>query len=205
MGCSAGSIGAQIWSGTILNALKWKTAAVVPDSYAGVFPPGSQGPLIYGYGMCTVAPLFLSDDLVEKCWNQELTFQDMMEEIIVSAPRVPFSYVQSKEDDVQQSFYVAIGRTTGTAASITPSEFYYKVNEIFGLYNKESNFLSYLVDGPQHCFTPTDVFYSADAKGPHDDGQTNEDEMLYSWYLKTHNFISIPVVTSSSVFVLISL
>lgn len=46
MGCSAGSIGAQLWSTPILNILKWSSAAVVPDSYIGVFPEGTQGPLI---------------------------------------------------------------------------------------------------------------------------------------------------------------
>lgn len=52
MGCSAGSIGAQIWSDNSLNMIKWQKAAVIPDSYAGVFPDGSQGPLIYGFVCC---------------------------------------------------------------------------------------------------------------------------------------------------------
>jgi peptidase E len=45
-GCSAGSIGAQIWASTILTTLKWSMAGVIPDSYAGVFPPTVQGSLI---------------------------------------------------------------------------------------------------------------------------------------------------------------
>lgn len=55
MGCSAGSIGAQAWSSTVLKSLAWKKAAVVPDSYAGVFPPGSQGPLIASFGTCSTS------------------------------------------------------------------------------------------------------------------------------------------------------
>jgi hypothetical protein len=43
MGCSAGSIGAQLWGPIILKTLPWKQAAIIPDSYAGVFPPDSQG------------------------------------------------------------------------------------------------------------------------------------------------------------------
>lgn len=49
MGCSAGSIGAQLWGNQIVTNLKWNQAAVIPDSYAGVFPEGSQGPLIYDF------------------------------------------------------------------------------------------------------------------------------------------------------------
>lgn len=49
MGCSAGSIGAQLWGNQAVTRVKWSRAAVMPDSYAGVFPPGSQGPLIYDY------------------------------------------------------------------------------------------------------------------------------------------------------------
>lgn len=49
MGCSAGSIGAQLWGNQAVTRLKWDRAAVMPDSYAGVFPPGSQGPLIYNF------------------------------------------------------------------------------------------------------------------------------------------------------------
>ena len=49
MGCSAGSIGAQLWGNQAVTRVKWSQAAVMPDSYAGVFPPGSQGPLIYDF------------------------------------------------------------------------------------------------------------------------------------------------------------
>lgn len=59
---------------------------------------------------------------------------------------------------------------------------FFIVNEIFAVYNNEPNFLTYLVDGPQHCFSPMDVFYTADAKGPRDDGQTNTLDMMYDWY-----------------------
>ena len=153
MGCSAGSVGAQLWGKTIVETLSWKVATIVPDSYAGVFPPGSQGPLIYDYGLCTVAPNFLSPDLVAACLNQTLDFQKIMEEQIPETPDVPYAYIQSKADIVQQSFYVAIGLTTGTSAFIDPELFYAGVNSIFAAYNKASNFLTYLVDGGQHCFT----------------------------------------------------
>ena len=161
MGCSAGSVGAQLWGKTIVQSLSWKVAAVIPDSYAGVFPPGSQGPLIYNYGLCNVAPNFLSPALVDACWNQTLDFQMIMEEQIPLTPNVPYAYLQSKADAVQQSFYVAIGLTTGTSAFIDPELFYAGVNDIFGAYNDAPNFLTYLVDGGQHCFTNQVRFYDS--------------------------------------------
>ena len=96
----------------------------------------------------------------------------------------PRRNVQSKVDDVQISFYIAIGLTSGVSAEITPEEFYEKVNVIFGAYNKEKNFLTYLVDGPKHCFTPYDIYFSTDAKGSEDGGQTNEQQMMYPWYMR---------------------
>jgi hypothetical protein len=167
MGCSAGSIGAQVWSGTVLKTLSWKQAAVVPDSYAGVFPEGSQGPLIYNYGACHTSLIKgLSKEAQDQCNAQTLTLQRMDSETMSQHPTVPFNFIQSKTDIVQQSFYVAVGATTpNCTADITPTEFYNGVNEIFGTYNKDhTNFLTYLVDGDQHCFTPSSVYYTADPK-----------------------------------------
>jgi len=181
MGCSAGSIGAQLWGKQVLTSIAWQKAAVVPDSYAGVFPPGSQGPLIYNYGFCKSG--FLSADLLVKCEAQELSIQDIDLEFIAATPTVPYTFIQSKVDDVQQSFYIALGVTTNSSDPLTnPTEFYNDVNEVFGGYTAQlQNFATYLVDGPHHCFTNQDLYYNADAKGPKDDGQTNEGDMLYEW------------------------
>lgn len=96
MGCSAGSIGAQLWGNNILKELKWKTAAVVPDSYAGVFPDGTQGPLIYDYGACTVMNNFVTPEsgLVEMCNNEALTLQDIMKYNFETKPNIPYGYLQ---------------------------------------------------------------------------------------------------------------
>jgi len=173
-GCSAGSIGAQLWSSEIVNRIKHSTAAVLPDSYAGVFPDGTQGPLVKSLGFCTAK--FLTQDLRNKCNNAQLSLQDIMASLMSSIPKVPFSWLQSKVDVVQQSFYVAVGLSMypdGATAEITPSQFYDDVNTIFGGYNKHPNFMTYLVDGPQHCFTPLTLYYTADTLGPLNDGNGN--------------------------------
>jgi hypothetical protein len=181
MGCSAGSIGAQLWGKQVLNTLKWTKAAVVPDSYAGIFPEGTTGPLVYGYGFCTSG--FLSPELYAKCMNQTITIQDIALEFISATPAVPYTFIQSKTDEVQMSFYISVGLTSHVPNPlINPAEFYDDVNEVFGLYNAElPNFLTYLVDGFQHCFTPYDLYYTADAQGADDAGNTTSGVMLSDW------------------------
>jgi hypothetical protein len=166
MGCSAGSIGAQVFGNQILRSLKWKQAAVVPDSYAGVFPPGTQGPLIYSYGTCSTEMYnWMTPANQAKCKAQTLTLQDMDDAMMSEFPSVPYAFIESKTDVVQQSFYVAVGASSNASAVITPAQFYNNVNEIFGTYNKNHpNFLTYLVDGDQHCFTPIALYYTADPK-----------------------------------------
>ena len=62
-GCSAGSLGTQIWAEYILKTFDSKESAVVSDSYAGVFPDGTQGPLVYEY-------------VIRALWfNSDATFQ----------------------------------------------------------------------------------------------------------------------------------
>lgn len=181
MGCSAGSIGAQLWGNQVLQRLNWQTAAVMPDSYAGVFPEGSMGPEIYNFGFCSSG--FLSDELYQKCINQELTLQEIELEFMADKPAVPYTFIQSKTDIVQISFYIAIGVTGNYSdALINPTEFYEGVNTIFGTYTSaRANFVAYLVDGYQHCFTNMGVYYTADAEGPSDNGKTNSKEMLQDW------------------------
>jgi hypothetical protein len=180
-GCSAGSVGAQLWGKAIAETLQWKEISVIPDSYAGIFPPGSEGPLIYNYGFCTA--YFLTDASKASCLAQTLTLRELNKEAMSNAPSIPYAFIQSKTDIVQESFYVAIGATTpNTTAAITPEEFYADVTELFSDYNKYANFVTYLVDGDQHCFSPSDVFYSADPTGPKDNGMNSDSPMLYSWY-----------------------
>jgi hypothetical protein len=42
-----------------------------------------------------------------------------------------FDELQSKTDDVQIEYYVAVGLSTNTKAEITPTQFYAGVSEIF--------------------------------------------------------------------------
>jgi hypothetical protein len=180
-GASAGSIGAQLWADTVMKTLKWSKAAVIPDSYAGIFPDGTSGPLVYNYGFCTSG--FLSPSLLAKCNDQTLTMQEILLEFAGNTPTVPYNFIQSKIDIVQQAFYVAIGVTSNaTQKLINPTEFYNDVNVAFGTYNAQlKNFVTYLVDGDQHVFTNSNLYYTADAKGKNDNGATNTGPMMSVW------------------------
>jgi len=180
-GASAGSLGAQVWAREILSELKYKQAAVVPDSYAGVFPEGSLGPLIYDFGFCNAK--FLSDELRATCNNKNLVLYDVTVNTFVSTPNVLYSFVQAKTDEVQISFYIAIAATTmGSDITITPSEFYSEVNTIFSDYkSKIANFGAYLVNGNHHVYSNQNLYYTTDGLGTTDNGVAATKEVLYAW------------------------
>ena len=175
MGCSAGSIGTQLWADTVLGTLKWSHAAIVPDSYAGVFPDGSEGPLIQSFGFCQT-PL-VSNDLKSLCVSKQLTMKMIMEKNLANVKNIPYAYIQSKVDEVQMSFYVSVGITTNTSSMITPLSFYARTNEIFGAYNLNKNFITFLVNGDHHCYTNQDLYYSTNGLGH----ENNDGLMLYQW------------------------
>jgi hypothetical protein len=179
-GCSAGSIGAQLWGKPITDTLSWKKASVIPDSYAGIFPPGTEGPLIKSFGMCTAS--YLNPSLYDTCMAGELTLRTYNLDSMGASATVPFAYIQSKTDSTQESFYVAVGATMPNAsAAITPEEFYADVNAQFGAYNALPNFVTYLVDGNQHCYSPFDLYYTADAVGAKDNGDNSASALMHDW------------------------
>jgi len=183
MGCSAGSIGTQLWADTLLSTFpQYKAAAVVPDSYAGIFPPDTMGPIMRSYNLCwSSVPGLLPANLQDSCEAGQLTLQAIEVEKIRST-KVSVSFIQSKVDDVQMSFYVAVGVSMGSSeTTITPTQFYADVNSVFGKYNAEKNFLTFLVDGPQHCFTDTNVMYTTTPLGPHSEGEGSKEPSLPTW------------------------
>lgn len=178
MGCSAGALGTQIWASSVLSQLKWTHAAVVPDSYAAVFPSGSQGKLLASYNFCSWE--HLPSELASSCAAQTISFQSINAYSQSSFANVAFGFIQSKDDDVQMSLYSQVGVNYGLNSTITDSEFYADVNDIFGGYNSNKNFVSYLVDGQTHCYTNGGVVYTADGWSSSGSSQ-NTDETMIAW------------------------
>mmetsp|Transcript_55319 Transcript_55319/g.121314 ORF Transcript_55319/g.121314 Transcript_55319/m.121314 type:complete len:471 (+) Transcript_55319:63-1475(+) len=173
-GTSGGSLGAQAWAYHMLSTFKYEQAAVIGDSYVGLFPPGVQGPQIYEYAACDL-PIF-PHEIRELCFKQNVTVHDMFSFAMKSFGQVKFGQVQSKQDSVQVTFYraVAVSKKLMSAAFASDADFYYQENRIFERYNKEPNYVEYLVDGSQHGFLPCPRFYTTDI--------ANDDTaMLYQW------------------------
>merc|ERR1719422_897221 len=67
-GSSAGALGTMAWSNYLLSAFEYRKAAVIVDSYMGVFPSGTQGPTIKNFGAC---PLPIFADFKDACDREE--------------------------------------------------------------------------------------------------------------------------------------
>jgi hypothetical protein len=143
MGCSAGSVGTQLWADQLMTIFPSAKVAVVPDSYAGLFPEGTVGPLMKEFGICDTD--LVAPSIKPSCYAGNLDIEDVVSTHIAAYERSPFAFIQSKVDAVQQSFYVAMGLThRGVSAVITPAKFYSGIMGIFGNYNKLPNFVTYV-------------------------------------------------------------
>lgn len=181
-GCSAGSIGAQLWAKVLYDTFPTKHIAITPDSYAGVFPQAAEGPLIQGFGYCESD--IIPEGLAGVCDKGELKIQAINYANMHQLGGSPFQFIQSKRDTTQMAFYYAIAMTTNNTLPrgehLTSAMFYNGVNRLFEIYDHEPSFAYYLVDGPQHCYTNKALYYTANplsASGDHPCPATK----LYEW------------------------
>ena len=122
-------------------------------------------------------------------------YGDLVDACLPQHANIPWAYIQSKTDACQKAYYDALAVSFNkTQKTITSQQFYEGVNGIFGDYNgRATNFLTFLVDGDQHCFTVFDLWYEATALGPHGadmsagklvhagSGKSTADKALYEW------------------------
>ena len=81
-------------------------------------------------------------------------------------PRVPYGWIQSKYDETQISFYVAIATTLRIApVALGPAECYRDANEIFRRYDATPNALHYFVQGGQHTYGERGLVYTTTTAG----------------------------------------
>ena len=175
-GTSSGSMGVQIWSNEILSSLKWERAAVIPDSFLGVFPEGIFRELSEEIlAFCDIE--LLPSDLREKCYDKKLELQDVLLRFASNHPSVPFAFISSKADATQFSNY-----QTEAGGEVTAEDMYNDMNKLLAIYAEQMpNSLVYLVDGDHHAFIPKGVYYTADARGPTDGGHSTDGTILQEW------------------------
>jgi len=156
-GSSAGALGTMAWSSYLLDTFQASKAAVIVDSYMGVFPSGTQGPTIKNFGACNL-PIFAP--FKDACDREEVTIQDVFDFAIEQHPSVAFAMIQPKEDLVQRAFYAAIALTFGRISILGGTGLYEASNGQKARYDRHDNFVHYIVDGTGHTFMASDSWYS---------------------------------------------
>eukprot|EP00928_Gymnodinium_smaydae_P087497 TRINITY_DN71753_c0_g1_i1.p1 TRINITY_DN71753_c0_g1~~TRINITY_DN71753_c0_g1_i1.p1 ORF type:complete len:520 (+),score=87.50 TRINITY_DN71753_c0_g1_i1:79-1638(+) len=161
-GASAGSLGTQIWANQLFKEFgsdgrSFQHGAAVVDSYAGVFPKNTMTRTMkYRFNVCETG--LLSGNAVKGCGHDsgkhdnELTMQNIWKDALTAHPHVAFAHINSKEDEVQIGFYKAIAASYSQWFQLTVGEYFKRVNLMFEEYNIFPNYVSFLVDGPQHTF-----------------------------------------------------
>lgn len=164
IGVSAGSLGSAFWAQTLFSNFQYKKAAMIWDSYAGVFPEGVQGEQYQAWGVCKLP--ILSSEAKRRCDDKSLTVEWVAEQAIKNNPNVRFGSIQSKGDSVQRSFYKKVAATLlGKTLSLSAQDLERKVNTIFAKYKQYPNYRSYIVEGEQHCFTVYPFYFTTSTKG----------------------------------------
>ena len=176
----------QVWGDWIVTNMRSIAGrvSVLPDSFVGLFPPGVQGPLIKGFGLCNGVILEGLDELNARCNAATMTVQDLALNFLERHPQAQLSFVNSKTDVVQIGFYNAIvaldANLTMEEYSLVPQDYYQGINQIFQLYEPYGNSAAFLVSSSKHCFTD-DPFYvmatTDDATGREGSGN----ETLQEW------------------------
>jgi len=181
MGFSAGSLGTMGWADTILSSFSYETGSVIMDSYAALFPEGTQGETLYRWGLCGLP--ILSNDLKGPCEAKTLSVQAIIEAAMKKHPEVAFASIQSKVDSTQLWFYKGMAQSWGKMEDMALSggDFYQGTNAIFRAYTtKFPNYQLFYVNGDLHCFTQAAEFYTATAVSK--DDETDDDAVkLVDW------------------------
>jgi thioredoxin reductase len=174
-GCSAGALGAQLWSNKLLTEYESVSrASVLVDSYMGDAPAmwwnGAPEPLggFYNWGADAMFPTV---ELKEKAkTSKNFRFSDMVSEVMKMHPKRAFAYLQSEQDITQRSF--ANLQSFGQYAPMSEDEYSGVIGAMLGHYNCENpNFKSYVTSGSEHCWIHKPSFFEHQLNGV----------MMYKW------------------------
>mmetsp|Transcript_14425 Transcript_14425/g.36951 ORF Transcript_14425/g.36951 Transcript_14425/m.36951 type:complete len:572 (+) Transcript_14425:48-1763(+) len=196
-GCSAGSLGTQVWANYLLSKFSYSHGVVLGDSYLSMFPGHMEGKLLKEFGLCDA--VFLTPVQQSLCITENLSVRELMENAMTRFPHVTFANLNSKDDGTQQSFHTAVGLTFGVKPSITDGvQYLAQANEMLRHFNMFPNYVSYLVDGEQHCFLPVSNFFVMNPGGTEADceGVFKGPECVSAWLWSLVETDKNPVVDS---------
>jgi len=149
-GSSAGALGIKAWSRQLLTSFSYQQAAVIGDSYVGVYPEGVDGPMLREYGACTT-PL-LPDELKAVCNEGSLDSNAMYAMTMQDNPAVTFASVTSKTDEAQIAFYNAISFSFGRRTLIEEADFLQQMGAVQDFLASAPNFVVFDVNDKHHVF-----------------------------------------------------
>lgn len=181
MGTSAGAVGVQYWSRTILGALQWHRAAVVVDSFVDVEEDSKAArQWLAELGVCYSG--LLTSNLRDRCKSGRLKTTIAFVEIAAANPNVPYAFIQSKLDTNQLHHYSNDHSIEGAF------RFFADVSNTFARYAKQlPNFVVYTIDGTQHGFLQDESYYAANAYGPTGGGKSTYEK---SHFMELHSWVS---------------
>lgn len=155
-GCSAGSLGAQFWSNSILQHYSSAISSVLFDGYMGYVDGDDFSAVVTSiYGMCQNATEWgWSEDLKAQCQAGTIGVQDIMLEFQALSRGTPFAYVSHKDDSIQR------GRSTDPQRVYYPKQQAFMKEYINKPSVKENNVLTYYLNGAGHCELQSEGLYS---------------------------------------------
>lgn len=173
-GCSTGAVAAPFWSLNLLHLFHFERAAVISDSYSGVFPgksrnthrgePSAEGGLLHDIGACQTG--LLPKGLQMACEEEFLTVPSIFEAAMRASPNAAFAAVNTKADQMQIAVYRVFAKESLLPGStLQPQDFYAELNVILERYHKHPNFASYLIDGDVHCLCASRSVLTTDTRG----------------------------------------
>lgn len=162
MGCSAGSIAAQLYAGSLLTMMQYKTGSVIMDSFVVMFSEDEfHQKWVQSHGFCHNDHIWSWSPMLEQlCGKGIMTFEDVLTATLRSFPKVTFAAVNSKQDYVQRMFYAIT-----LSKYLSPTSYYQQLVALFTKYSEYHNFVSFLVDGMTHCFTNWHQLYHTTTMG----------------------------------------
>jgi len=118
-GCSAGSLGVQMWSNYLVS--RFGVGKIQPDSYVGMLPP-SANTVLNLWNACTMAGVIgMNDELVRRCKcngnnndgmdaNEDClhSMPPLFEDFLTQNPTIPVAYTGSAHDIIQRGYYALL-------------------------------------------------------------------------------------------------
>jgi len=188
LGTSAGSLGVAMWSDTLLSTFSYKKAAVIMDSYTAVFPWNTPGPLVKDFGLCSTP---LAGPFTDKCKEGTFDFPELVDYSMKQHPNVAFSHLNAKADEVQVYFFKAIALAYSKNPLLSSSQYYFWSNLIMEYYNRNPNYVTYVVEGAFHTYIAFDSYYTTSTLGEEEPTAPQGTPLMYEWVRKLVNHESV--------------